>query len=88
VLELCTKVPISLAVSLCEPVSRRVVSVLAVGATVARDDIDGLDVAVVEPVGDELGGSTKAILPTSPRNVTEKSVINCIVMVFPVEVHV
>jgi hypothetical protein len=59
-------VPISLAVSLCEPVSRRVVSVLAVAATVARDDIDGLDVAAAERLDDELGGSTKAKVPMIP----------------------
>ena len=59
-----------------------------VEAEVARDDIDGLEVAVVERLDDELGGSTKAIVPIIPLNVTEISVINCIVIVFPVDVHV
>lgn len=57
-------------------------------AEVARDDIDGLEVAVVERLDDELGGSTKARVPIRPLNVTEKSVINCMVIVFPVDVHV
>jgi hypothetical protein len=59
-------VPISLADSICDAVSRCVVSVLAVGATVARDDIDGLDVAAAERLDDELGGSTKAKVPIIP----------------------
>ena len=57
-------------------------------AEVACDDIDGLKVAVVQLLDDELGGSTNAIVPIRPLSVTEISVINCIVIVFPVDVHV
>ena len=61
-----SKVAMSLAVSLSEAVSIRVVWEVAVGAAVAREETDGLELAVVEEVDDWLGGSTKFRVPTIP----------------------